>query len=236
MTTALVSRPLALSDQVQAVIGRQIVAGERLAGSRLPTEAQLAEEFGVSRTVVREAIARLRSEGLVVTRQGLGAFVAESLQALPFRLKAASGDTKRNIRELFELRLGLESEAAAYAAQRGTRAQIKEIGQALEAMIAAIAAGRDGVEEDFQFHRAIAIATNNTAYQNFLAFLERHIHEQLVVTRANSASAGLISEIATEHRRIYEAIDKGNAEEAREASRQHLQNGIQRLVKSEKKS
>ena len=107
--TPLISRSPALSDQIQAVIGRQIVSGERAPSSQLPTEPQLAQEFGVSRTVVREAVARLRSEGLVVTRQGLGAFVAESLQALPFRLEATSGDTRKDIRELFELRMGLES-------------------------------------------------------------------------------------------------------------------------------
>lgn len=228
----LVSRSPALSDQVQAVIGRQIVSGERPAGSRLPTEAQLAEEFGVSRTVVREAVARLRSEGLVITRQGLGAFVAESLKALPFRLEASSGDTRKDIRELFELRLGLESEAAAYAAQRGTKAQIEAIGQALDTMVTEIKEGRDGVKEDFQFHCAIALATNNTAYQNFLAFLERHIQEQLVVTRANTANAGLIGHVEIEHRRIYEAIKAGRVGEAREASRQHLENGIRRLVSS----
>jgi GntR family transcriptional regulator, transcriptional repressor for pyruvate dehydrogenase complex len=228
----LVLRSPALSDQVQAVIGRQIVSGERPAGSRLPTEVQLAEEFGVSRTVVREAVARLRSEGLVFTRQGLGAFVADSLQALPFRLEASSGDTRKDIRELFELRLGLESEAAAYAAQRGTKAQIKAIGQAIDTMVTEMHAGRDGVKEDFQFHRAIALATNNTAYQNFLAFLERHIRDQLVVTRASTQSAGLIGDVEIEHRRIYEAIKAGNVAQAREASRQHLENGIRRLVSS----
>ena len=225
-----VLRATALSDQLQDVLGRQIVSGERGAGSRLPTEAKLAEEFGVSRTVVREAVARLRSEGLVVTRQGLGAFVANSLLALPFRLALNSGDARRDIRELFELRLGLETEAAALAAERGTPAQVAEIGKALDAMVAELRAGREGVEEDFLFHRAVAQATNNTTYQSFLAFLERHLREQLILTRRNTAEAGRTPEVEEEHRQIHAAISRGDPDAAREAARMHLRHGIERLA------
>ena len=131
-------RAPALADRLNAIISGQILSGERPAGSRLPTETQLAEEFGVSRTVVREAIARLRSDGLVVTRQGLGAFVAETLEALPFRISIGSDPEAphRYARELLELRLGFETEAAALAAERGTPAQVEEIGRALEMMLA----------------------------------------------------------------------------------------------------
>lgn len=220
----------ALSDQLNAVLSRQIISGERAAGSRLPTEAQLAQEFGVSRTVVREAIARLRSEGLVITRQGLGGFVAESLQALPFRLAMNSGDTRRDVRELFELRLGLETEAAALAAERGMPHQVTEIGRALDSMVEEMRKGGDGVEEDLQFHRAIALATNNATYQSFLAFLERHLRQQIMMTRRNTARAGRIAEIEAEHRLIYDAIARHDIDGARDAARHHLRSGIERLV------
>ena len=101
-------------------------------------------------------------------------------------------------------------------------------------MVAEIKVDRDGVKEDFQFHQAIAVATNNIAYQNFLAFLARNIHAQLVVTSANTKSAGLIGEIETEHCRIYDAIKAGRSDAARDASRQHLENGMLRLINAEK--
>lgn len=224
-------RSPALADRLNSIISGQILSGERGAGSRLPTETQLAEDFGVSRTVVREAIARLRSDGLVVTRQGLGAFVAESLEAVPFRIEADTTVPHRYARELLELRLGLETEAAALAAERASASQIVEIGCALEAMVARMQASEEGgVEEDLRFHRAIAQATNNGMYQNFLAFLERHLRQQLVMTRRNTARAGRSVEIEAEHRMILAAIDGRDPGGAREAMRRHLRNGIDRLV------
>ena len=93
-------------------------------------------------------------------------------------------------RELFELRLGMEAEAAAFAAERATPAQIAEIGQALEAMVGQLhALGEGGVEEDLRFHRAISQWQPTIAmYQSFLEFLERHLRQQLVLTRRNTAT------------------------------------------------
>ena len=222
-------RGAALAEQLNDVLSRQILAGERPAGSRLPTESQLAEAFGVSRTVVREAIARLRADGLVVTRQGLGAFVTESLQGSPFRLLAHADATREDIRELFELRMGLETEAAALAAERATKTQVRAIHAALTALEARFSVGEDGVDEDFGFHHAIASATNNSTYQRFLKFLEAHIRNQLVTTRLNTARAGRTGEINKEHRAIAEAIARRDPVRAREAARRHLRNGIERL-------
>jgi DNA-binding FadR family transcriptional regulator len=197
------------------------------AGSRLPSEAQLVDEFGVSRTVVREAIARLRSDGLVSTRAGLGAFVADSLRALPFRLTAANA--KPNVREVFELRLGLEAEAAALAAERGTPDQVAAIAAAKDAMAGAMADGGDGVEEDFQFHRAIAEATNNSIYRSFLSFLEHHLREQMQITRRWTRRAARLDDVEREHAGLVEAITARDPDRAREAARAHLRAGIKRL-------
>jgi DNA-binding FadR family transcriptional regulator len=106
---------------------------------------------------------------------------------------------------------------------------VRAVGTAIDAMVAAMEQGRDGVEEDFQFHRAIADCTNNSVYRNFLAFLERHLREQLTITRHNSRQAGRLSDVEAEHRSIYDAIRRGDADGAREAARAHLRSGIQRL-------
>ncbi len=229
MTSDRMVRATALSDQLYTLLRDKIASGEIGSASRLPAEAQIALDFGVSRTVVREATARLRSDGLVVTRPGLGAFVAETLQALPFRLASIEPHDRARLRELFELRLGVEAEAAALAAERGRRDQVAAVRAAIEAMGVAMKDGRDGVEEDLQFHRAIADCTNNTAYRDFLAFLERHLREQLGITRRNSKESGRLAMVEAEHRAIYEAIRKHDADGAREATRRHLRNGIDRL-------
>ncbi|HEY0294929.1 MAG TPA: FadR/GntR family transcriptional regulator [Bordetella sp.] len=219
-------RSTKLPDQVYELLAHKISVGEFSAGERLPSETQLASEFGVSRTVLREAIARLKNEGLVTTRHGLGMFVADSFDAVPFRVSAL---TRADSRELFELRMGFETEAAALAAKRRTVEQLRTLAQAIEAMEGAVQAGEDGVQEDFQFHRALAEATNNGMYRSFLAFLERHIHRQLLVSRKNSHANGKFADVVQEHRAIYKAVEAGDSDAARQAAHNHLQNGLYRL-------
>lgn len=219
-------RSPSLSDQLYELLSQRISDGTMPTGSRLPSEGQLEEEFGVSRTVVREAMARLRSDGLVTTRTGLGAFVAESLQTQPFRL---SGRNQRlNVREVYELRLGLEAEAAALAAERGTTSQIKAIAAAKEAMSSAMKAGGDGVEEDFQFHRAIAEATNNSIFRSFLSFLEGQLRGQMKTTRAHVIRAGRMGDVEREHDELVKAIRSRDPLKAWNAARAHLRAGIER--------
>jgi DNA-binding FadR family transcriptional regulator len=226
MSQTQMIRSPALSDQLHTLLSQRIAGGEMPAGSRLPSEAQLVDEFGVSRTVVREAIARLRSDGLVTTRAGLGAFVADSLRTLPFRLTGR--DQHLNVREVFELRLGLEAEAAALAAERGTPAQIAAIAAAKESMAVAMQAGADGVEEDFQFHRAIAEATNNSIYRSFLSFLEPHLREQMQTTRTYTLRAQRVGDVEREHAELVAAIRSRDPLRAREAARAHLRAGMER--------
>jgi len=221
-------RSPALCDQLHSLLSERILGGGMPAGSRLPSESQLVDEFGVSRTVVREAMARLRSDGLVTTRAGLGAFVAESLRSIPFRL-AEPNSQPLDVREVFELRLGLEAEAAALAAERGTDAQIATIVAARDAMADAMQRGGDGVEEDFQFHRAIAEATNNSIYRSFLGFLERHLREQLQTTRRRTLRAQRMAEVEGEHAALIAGIQARDPERARQAARDHLRAGLRRL-------
>jgi GntR family transcriptional repressor for pyruvate dehydrogenase complex len=218
-----------LVEQLSTLLATQIVSGERAAGSRLPTEERLATDFGVSRTVVREAIARLKSDGLVITRQGLGAFVAQSLLGRPFRIGSDSKHPNQIVQEVFELRIGVETEAAALAAERATVAQIKEIRTALKALNRAGRQGSNGVEEDLLFHRAIARGANNSVYDDFVEFLESHIRSQLSISRVNSGKAGLLGDIQLEHEAIYEAIAAHDPAAARQAAHAHMGNGMARL-------
>jgi GntR family transcriptional repressor for pyruvate dehydrogenase complex len=222
-------RSSSLTEQFSQVIARQIESGERGLGSRLPTEEQLAIEFGVSRTVVREGIARLKGDGLVTTRQGLGAFVVETFSQVPFRLSREASPTQKTVQEVFELRLGFEAEAATLAASRATSKQLTTIRQALHALDAVQDKGGNGVEEDMRFHLAIARATNNSVYAEFGSFLERYVREQLAISRGNSSSAGWLALVQREHNAIYAAIAARDPEAAGNAARQHLRNGMDRL-------
>jgi DNA-binding FadR family transcriptional regulator len=218
-----------LTEKLSEILGRQIESGERALGSRLPTEEQLAVEYGVSRTVVREGIARLKSDGLVTTRQGLGAFVAESLTAAPFRITSDALSPQQTVQEVFELRIGVETQAAALAAERATAGQLKEIRAALKELEQVQKRGGDGVEEDMRFHRAIARATNNRVYDDFTRFLERQVRQQLVISRGNSGTAGWLQAVQQEHQAIYDAIASRDSEAAGRAARAHLRNGMERL-------
>src|SRR3954469_2339653 len=156
-------RPLAqdakLSRQLFEQLAGEIRSGRLAPGARLPTEQELTRAARVSRTVVREAVAALRAEGLVITRQGVGAFVSSEPQRAPFRLdpdKLVSLDDTLNV---MELRLGVEIEPAGLAAERASRTQVKAIGAALQAIERAAAQGKSAVDEDLGLHRAIANAT-----------------------------------------------------------------------------
>ncbi|ANN66720.1 FadR/GntR family transcriptional regulator [Bordetella bronchialis] len=221
-----------LTEKLSEILTRQIESGERAPGSRLPTEEQLAAEYGVSRTVVREGIARLKSDGLVTTRQGLGAFVAETLTAAPFRIQAAGAETPQEmVQQVFELRIGVETQAAALAAERATAAQLREIRTALKQLEQVQKHGGDGVEEDMRFHRAIARATNNRIYDDFARFLERHVREQLGISRRNSTVAGWLQAVQQEHQAIYDAIAARDGMAAAQAAGAHVRNGMERLRK-----
>ena len=121
-----------------ARIAGEIRSGRLAPGARLPTELELMAAMGVSRTVVREAVAALRAEGLVTTRQGSGAFVAADASRVPFRIDPDGLSSIADVLEVMELRLAIEVEAAALAAERITPERLAPIARALRAIEAAI--------------------------------------------------------------------------------------------------
>lgn len=223
---------LSLTDRISETLAARIAAGGIAPGSRLPTEQALAAEFGVSRTVVREAISRLKSEGLVESRQGAGVFVAANKLGIPFRIAPDSVDSVEATMEILELRLAVESEAAALAAERASRRQLEAIRSALDAVRAAFARGDEGVDEDLRFHRAIAEATNNSKFVALTEFLERYVRHQIQVTGGKTARASRMSQTQAEHEKIFRAIAAGDAEGARASARSHFRKGIERIERS----
>jgi len=220
-----------LTDRAAADIAAEIRGGRLLPGSRLPTEQELMATLGVSRTVVREAVSALRAEGLVVTRQGSGAFVAQDASRVPFRIDPDAMSSIADVLNVMELRLAVEVEAAALASERATPEQVGAILQAHAAIDAAIARGDVAVNEDFLFHRAIAVATANPQFGQFLEFLGRHVipRQRVRAAIATPKEQGeYLIRIQKEHLRIAEAISARDPGEARRGMRAHLVNSLER--------
>src|SRR5499426_2162619 len=228
-------RPLAaerkLSRGLFEQLADQIKSGKLAPGERLPTEQELTRAARVSRTVVREAVAALRAEGLVVTRQGVGAFVSAEPQRAPFRIEPERMQSLDDILSVVALPLGDEIESAGLAAERASKAQLRSILISLNAIEEAANAGRSAVDEDLEFHRAIASATGNPEFPRFLQFIGRHLIPRRTVSGLPERMGGeraYLALIQEEHRRIYQAIEGRDANGAREAMRRHLTRSLER--------
>lgn len=225
-----IARPLRLSEEVSGDLQRRIARGDLKPGDRLPTEKALGEVFGVSRAVVREAVARLKADGLVETRQGSGAFVVEAPKTINLRFWQGAGPELDELRDIFELRAMVEGAVAELAAQRRDKKDIKAMAGHLQAMDQALAEGRDGTEADDNFHIAMAKATHNAYIGRLVEFLGRHFSDSRRLswhgTRKELAHP---QEAQREHRALFEAISRGDAEVARRCAQAHLRGSAGRF-------
>ncbi|SDA99988.1 DNA-binding transcriptional regulator, FadR family [Sinorhizobium sp. NFACC03] len=216
-----------LVARVTDALGGQIAGGHYKPGDRLPSEAQLTQEFGVSRTVVREAIAALRSGGLVEARHGIGVFVLEPTPVAPLPFHGVDLARVSSLIEMLELRTAVEGDAAALAALRRSPAQEEKIIEAFDSFCASAAEGRPTAEADFNFHLAIAQATNNPRFSEFLQMLGTALIPRRAVSESGEETvlaAAELSRLISEHEAILIAIQDGDEEQARSAMRQHLKN------------
>jgi GntR family transcriptional regulator, transcriptional repressor for pyruvate dehydrogenase complex len=215
--------PGRLTAQLVARLTADITSGKLAPGARLPTEQEMIAATGVSRTVIREAVAALRADRLVVTRQGVGAFVADHVRR-PFRVDFDENSTLREVLNVMELRTGVEIEAAGLSAERATPARIKKVAECYAAIAGAIARGDNAVNEDFSFHCAIAEATGNPQFKHFLEYLGRFIIPRRTMWKG-AVSAGKRVDLNTfqrEHREILAAIRAHSPGQARAAMQRHL--------------
>jgi len=223
----------ALSDTVAQQLLKQIEKGAFAKVGKLPTEAMLAEEFGVSRTVIREAISRLKNEGVVEPRQGSGVFIVERAGIRPLRIDYAEAVEPGAVVQILALRRAIETEVASEAAMRRTAADMAAIEAALAKIDVAVADGEDGVAEDVAFHRAIAVATGNPYFLKTLTFLNQYLEAGTVVTRRNEAlRADFSRQVREEHAAIVAAIRAGDPMAARNAACTLMYNAARRLAEA----
>ncbi|ALP65049.1 FadR/GntR family transcriptional regulator [Paraburkholderia caribensis] len=223
----------ALSDTVAQQLLAQIDKGTFARGGKLPTEAVLSQEFGVSRTVIREAISRLKNEGVVEPRQGSGVYVSVHGAIRPLRIDYAEAMEGGSVLHILAVRRAIEAEVAAEAAMRRTDADMLAIDAVLKKIDEAVAEGRDGVAEDVAFHRTIATVTGNPYFLKTLTFLNQYLEAGTVITRRNEALREDFSrQVRDEHAAIVAAIRAGDPMAARNAAQTHMYNAARRLAEA----
>lgn len=230
-TAANRRKPRSLALELVEALDERLRDGRLAPGDKLPTEAAIMAEFGVSRTVVREAISKLQAAGQVQTRHGIGTFVLGLGDAPGFKLSPDQFSTLRDVIAVLELRIGLETEAAALAAQRRSADNLLSMRQALDAVEEAVAAGRDAVHADYQFHLEIARATQNPHFAQLMITLGSTIipRARLLGGEAHSDEQfHYLRRVNAEHESILDAISSQDAEAARAAMRTHLANSRER--------
>lgn len=222
-----------LGDWLYGQIFDRILKGVYPPRTRLPSETRFAAEFGVSRPVVREAIARLREDRLVTSRRGSGTYVERRPPeaVLSFAPLSSIADMQR----CFEFRAALERQAASLAALRHDRARLAAIDEAMAVLREVLAAGALGADADFRFHCAVAEASGNRYFTDTLELLRDHIEFGMQLTRNLSLRrpAERLRQVEEEHERIVAAIAARDAEGAGEAMARHIDNARHRMFEGD---
>jgi DNA-binding FadR family transcriptional regulator len=228
--TLFPARKEKLSDRLYDQLLGQIASGTLRQGDKLPSENELCQLFSVSRPVVRQALVRLKADGLVATRKGLGTIVQSSPPEGLTRF-SQPGDVAHMLRCL-ELRLALEGQAAGLAASRHSTAQLRGIKKALDRMEQEAAATGISAAADFAFHSAVAAASGNTLIEQVLESLDQSIQRGMVIALVltSERSRERSQRVLDEHRAIYEAIQRGDGQAAELAMRYHLDRVRQRVT------
>lgn len=219
-----------LASQVTLHLLSAIKAGTYKPGDRLPPESELAEQLGVSRTILREAIAGLKRDGILESRQGKGLTVGALRDRQAFRLSdVADVISAEQAQYLYEMRAILESGAAALAAKRAVEVDLAAIRRHYDSMADAVERNESGDEAHEAFNAAIALASRNMFLVEFLGFLHarlRSLSKELRLSTMMDAQRAAL--VLHEHQAILDAILSGDPQQAREASLTHLRNAARR--------
>lgn len=226
-----------LSEQVTEVLRQNVINGTWDIGAMLPSESMLASDLDVSRTVIREALSRLKAEGMLSSRQGRTAVVSSDRSRMGFAIAEQDVESMRKLSHILELRRGLELEAAAIAAMRSDADGRANIQAAADAFDQASGGGEqgvaDGVSTDLRFHRAICEATGNDYYLSLFNYLGASLRETMLAGRLQANKRGSDShEAVAEHHLIAAAIANGDPALARVQMRAHLEMSSKRLLDS----
>ncbi len=215
-----------LSQSVADNILSMITIEKRFSvGDKLPNEIELSQELNVSRTTLREAIRILVAYDILEIRRGRGTYVTEKALKQPQDFEQLSA-IKVNAKDLYEMRLIFEPEAAYLAAVRGTDAEIKRILDYGRRIEEEIRTGGDRTKEEQSFHKAIAQATHNEFMNKLMPILYQAISKGVVLS---SHSEKAVNDTIVDHRMIMDFLEQRNAEGAKSAMRIHIMHAIKQL-------
>ncbi|TXC69666.1 FadR family transcriptional regulator [Sphingomonas ginsenosidivorax] len=224
------TKAASLADDLVRLFAMQIENGTLAPGARFPTEKTITLDYAVSRTVVREAFARLAARGLLQSRRGSGAYVADNARYQAFQVTPDELGAIEDVLRLLEMRVGFETEMSSLAAERRTDADLTAMRAALDAMEDSHDM-TESVAADAAFHAAIARASKNDYFQRFTDFLgvrlvpSRRLYLQTDDPAAHRAYARTINR---DHQAIYRAIEAQDPARARSAARRHMQKSFER--------
>jgi GntR family transcriptional repressor for pyruvate dehydrogenase complex len=212
------------SATLPQVIAEQIITliaeGRFEPGERLPTETELTQQFGVGRSTVREALKSLAMVGIVETRRSTGTYVSRSYGAYASnQLSLAVRFSERELRDIVEVRRGLESQTAALAAERATPEQIERLAELVAAMRNRKLSGEQMTEYDTAFHVVVAEASHNVMLHNLILSIRNLLRDYM---RLGFATLTEDEDNVTVHERILEAIQARRPDQARQAMLAHL--------------
>ncbi|HEY4079476.1 MAG TPA: FadR/GntR family transcriptional regulator [Burkholderiaceae bacterium] len=225
-------RPHTLAQSLTLDLSARIRSQGLPTGAKLPSETELMEAYSVSRAVVREAITQLQAARLVETRHGIGTFVLSPPAPGFWEIDPATELTLKDVLAVLELRVSLETEAAALAAQRRSDVQLQGLRIALDHLNACSSAG-EPADADAGFHLSIAVAAGNPNFHRVLDHLGTHIIPRARLSLERLTPADL-QRVSQEHEEIFSAIARSDADAARAAMRTHLSNSRERLLRSQR--
>jgi DNA-binding FadR family transcriptional regulator len=230
--------PIARQSLVDLVVERvrDLIEREKLqAGDRLPGEMELIRQLGVSRPVLREAIGRLESVGLIAVERGRGMFVADrsGLAGCARLARSALTISPKDLLKFAELRWVVECFAARRAAESATEEDIRELERLQEQMDSRDRNYEEAIRIDFQFHRKLIDLTGNELMQNLMEVIYEFVMAGMVHTTPNPRNRALSRRF---HRAILDAIRAGDPEAAEEAMRAHMQGVVRRLQRATERS
>lgn len=238
-----------LTDRVAQTLMQRIAEGAYPVGTKLPSGRLLASEFSVSAAVIREATERLRTKGLVRTRQGAGCTVLTQDVHAGFQLLVPDQVDRDALRHIYELRFEIEGGAAALAAIRATPDDLRQMQHILVSLEKSLHVPEEALEWDVGFHRAIANATHNPHYRELLSYLTRQWRQSVQTARlhtlqteqalqmdtapaadkACTAGTTLSRQVHAEHEHVLDAIVQRDPVLARDRAQEHLRKASERL-------
>lgn len=216
-----------LAEQVEEQLLRYIVEEPIPVGERLPNEFELAERFGVGRSTIREAVKGLASKNVVEVRRGSGTYVVNTAPAEEDPLGLGQIRDKHMLAlDLCDVRLLLEPDIAALAAERAEEGEIRQLAALCDETEALIRAGENHLERDMEFHTCIARCTKNVVMENLIPIITSAVNTFGTLTHRS-----LREETISTHRAVVEAIERGDAMGARLAMTMHLTYNRQEIIR-----